>query len=60
MQGCSKKNVWDLELCKDINLLREAEKIYLYGAGGKGKDVLGWLRDAEIRVDKFCDMDEKK
>ena len=57
MQACNDKDVWDLELCKNINLLREAEKIILYGAGGKGQEILGWLQDAGIRVDEFWDID---
>jgi hypothetical protein len=60
MQACNDKDVWDLELCKNINLLREAEKIILYGAGGKGQEILGWLQDAGIRVDEFWDIDVKK
>lgn len=60
MQECSNKIVWDLELCKNIHLLQDAEQIFLYGAGGKGRDILGWLQDAGIAVDKFCDIDEKK
>ena len=60
MRECGNKIVWDLEICKNINLLREAGKIILYGAGGKGQEILEWLQDAGITVDKFCDMDLKK
>lgn len=60
MRECGNKIVWDLEICKNINLLREAGEIILYGAGGKGQEILEWLQDAGITVDKFCDMDLKK
>ena len=51
------KLVWDLEICKNISLLKEAGEIILYGAAAKGRQVLGWLNDAGIAVDCFCDMD---
>lgn len=56
---CSKV-VWDLEICKDIDLLKKADRIILYGAGGKGYEVLKFLNDAHINVDSFCDMDVRK
>lgn len=60
MKECEDKIVWDLEVCKDITLLKEAERIIIYGAAEKGKDILGWLHDAGIEIDYFCDMDLKK
>lgn len=60
MRVCGNKVVWDLEICKNINVLKEAGEIILYGAGGKGQEILGWLQDAGIKVDKFCDIDIKK
>ena len=60
MRECGNKIVWDLEICKNINLLKEAREIILYGAGEKGQEILGWLQDAGIKVDKFCDLDIKK
>lgn len=60
MNQSEKKNVWDLEICKNIELLKEAGMIILYGAGGKGKDTFEWLNEAEIDVSYFCDMDMKK
>lgn len=55
-----RQKVWDLEICKDIDLLKQAGTIILYGAGVRGKDVLSRLRDAEINVHCFCDMDMAK
>lgn len=60
VMGEDKRSVWDLEICKNINLLNEAGRIIIYGAGEKGKDIFSRLKDAEIMVDFFCDMDMGK
>lgn len=52
--------VWDLEICKDISLLRKADQIILYGSAVKGREILAWLRDAGIPVNNFCDMDRRQ
>lgn len=54
------KIVWDLEICKNIDLLKRAGSVILYGAGGKGHEIFGWLKDAGIDVRYFCDMDVNK
>lgn len=60
MDQLNNKIVWDLEICKNIDLLKEADRIILYGAGGKGKEIYKWFKDADISVNYFCDMDIKK
>lgn len=60
MEQYDNKIVWDLEICKNINLLKEADRVIIYGAGVKGKEILAWLKDAGIGTDFFCDMDVKK
>ncbi len=56
----SSNKVWDLEICKNIFLLKEASGIILYGAAEKGKEIVKSLQDAKIKVEAFCDMDMKK
>lgn len=60
MSQCENKVVWDLEICKNVQLLREADHVILYGAAQKGREIFGWLLEAGIEVDCFCDMDLKK
>lgn len=54
------KLVWDLEVCKNIDLLKYASNIVLYGAGGKGSDVIIRLKRAGIFPSFFIDLDEDK
>ncbi len=54
------KDVWDLEICRQIDLLKQAGQIILYGAGAKGKEIWECLFDAHIKVDFFCDIDAEK
>lgn len=60
MNQLDNKVIWDLEICKNIDLLKEADQIVLYGAGEKGRKVFEWLTDARISISGFCDNDEKK
>lgn len=60
MQSYDDKIVWDLEICKNINLLKYASNIMLYGAGWKGKDVFCRLKRAGIYTSFFVDMDMGK
>ena len=54
------KLVWDLEVCKNIDLLKHSSNIVLYGAGGKGNDVFTRLKRAGILPSFFIDLDEGK
>lgn len=54
------KKIWDLEVCRNIDLLKESNKTIIYGAAEKGEEIIGWLRDAELHVDFFCDMNMNK
>lgn len=54
------KVVWDLEVCKNIDLLKCASNIVLYGAGGKGNDVFYRLKRAGIIPSCFVDLDMSK
>lgn len=54
-----KIRVWDIELCKDIELLKD-NKVILYGAGVKGKEIQLKLLDIGIKVAFFCDSDVNK
>lgn len=49
------KKVWDLEICRNINKLKDADKIIIYGAAEKGREIFGWLEDADLKIDFFCD-----
>lgn len=60
MNLCNEKLVWDLEICKNISLLKTADEIIIYGAAERGKEIAGWLKNAGIFIDHFCDMDIKK
>lgn len=52
--------VWDLEICKNFDLLKKADEIIIYGAGGKGKEILFYLARTDIKVAFFCDRDKDK
>lgn len=52
--------VWDLEICKNIDILKKTDKIIIYGAGWKGNDIVFRLKAAEIKIDYFCDMNMNK
>ncbi|MCI9546455.1 MAG: hypothetical protein HFH60_07210 [Lachnospiraceae bacterium] len=54
------EKIWDLEICKKVEMLKNADKIIIYGTEVKGKDVFFRLRDAGIEVDFFCDRDINK
>lgn len=56
----SDKIVWDLEVCKDITLLKSASDIMIYGAGKKGKDIFFQLKNAGISVSFFLDLNINK
>lgn len=60
MEQRMEKKVYDLEICKNIQLLKQAGKIIIYGAAEKGRDILEWLEDAGIHADCFCDRDIHK
>ena len=49
------EKVWDLEICRNINRLKDADKIIIYGAAEKGREIFGWLEDAGLKIDFFCD-----
>lgn len=59
-QKIDDKIVWDLEICKNIDILKKTDKIVIYGAGWKGNDIVFRLEAVNIKIDYFCDMNMDK